>query len=162
MACILQHLGNTARSHASGLGSELLQHSQFLTPVLYYYFVQFQKTTGSYTGSTQLFQFHCVDMMAPICTATVSKFLYSGTNWPKELHSILQLFHTLPYSLCFLLHTWYQKAQSYSMALLSMTLSGTKYFAQGTQHASRWKASFLQFCPAERFFQRTSEDIFIG
>lgn len=76
MACTLQHLGNTAWSHAPGLGSELLQHSQFLTPILYYYFLQFQKTSGNCTGSTQLFQFHCVDVTAPICTATVSKFLY--------------------------------------------------------------------------------------
>lgn len=40
------------------------------------------------------------------------------------------------------------------MALPSMRLSGTKYFVQGTQHASRWKASvFSNFVLQEDFFR---------
>lgn len=71
-----------------------------------------------------------------------------------ELHCFLQLLHTLSNLLGFLLHTWYQKAQS--MALLSMTLYGLKYFIQGIKHMSRWKASLFSRSMPQEDFSRES------
>lgn len=125
-------------------------------------FLQFQKTTGNYIGSKQLFQFHCVDVMAPICTATVSRFLYSETNWPVTQGAAL-LFAALTHSSIFItLFTAY------------LVPKGTKLQHGITWHDTLWhqilcsghsagkQALFFQFCPAERFSQRTSEDTFIG
>lgn len=99
---LLQHLEIQHDHMSQDLAVNGLHHSQFLTPIPYYYFLQFQKTTGNYVGGTQLFQFHCVDVMASICTATVSRFLCSETNWPATQGAAL-LFAVLIHSPLFIM-----------------------------------------------------------
>lgn len=142
-----------------------LHHSQFLNPIPYYYILQFQKTIGNYIGSTQLFQLHWVDVMAFICTTTVYRFLYLERYWPATQGAALLFAALIHSSLFIMLFTAYlvPKGTKLQHGITGHDILWHQILCLGHSACKQMESIiFPIFCPAERFFQRTSEDTFIG